>query len=212
MNSAFTKVTSSQTKKPLSRVPDSFVEALKDIGANTAHTVKSNATAAGRTILDQFTGRISDTQAPPLPPTPDFMPWQKQLEEERHLRLEQQRAFEQKRRHDHLVFSQKELSRQQEIKALQQQLQQLVEETQDLGQEIEVAVQQQIVNPGTYHINFFEKLRQFIKLMRQKIHDSATWLAAFNHRAKAKGYWGQVTTSGTKFMLSQERYMVTQTG
>jgi len=211
MNQSLTRSSQNSSKKPLARVPDSFVEALKDIGANTAHTVKSNAAAAGRNILDQFTSRLADTQQP-FPSTPDVMPWQRQLEEERRLRLEQQRIFEQKRRQDHLIFSQKELSRQQEIKALQQQLQQLVEETQDLGQEIEIAVQQQIVNPGTYHVNFFEKLRQFIKLMRQKIHDSATWLAAFNHRAHAKGYWGQVTTSGTKFMLSQERYMVTQTG
>src|SRR3989344_2597194 len=198
--------TQNQTKKPLNRVPDSFVEALRDIGSSTKHNITSNAQAAGKSILDQFTGHFSpDTNSPDQP-----QPWMRQLEEERRLRSEQQRAFEQRRRHDHLVFSQNELARQQEIKALQDQLKQLIEETKDLSQEIEIAASQPIVNPGTYHTNFFDRLRQLIKLMRKKIHDSASWLATFNSKSKAKaGYWGNVKTSGTKFMLSQERYMVT---
>ena len=157
--------------------------------------------------------RIPDSFVEALKTNTDTSPWQQQLEQERRAKLEQQRSFEIRRRQEHLIFSQKELARQQQITALQDQLQQLLTEVKGLGQEIEVAVDQQIVAPGVYHVNFFEKLRQLIKLMRQKIHDSATWLAAFNHRARGKmGYWGQVQTSGTKFMLSHERYMVTQTG
>ncbi len=127
--------------------------------------------------------------------------------------MEQQRQFATRRRQEFLVFSQKEETRRKEIITLQEELQKLVEEIQDVSQEVDTAVSQQLVNPGIYHANFFDKLRQLIKLLRQRVHDSRTWLATFNQRAQAKlGYWGQVQTSGTKFMLSQERYMVTQTG
>ena len=177
------KSNQTSAKKPVTRVPDSFVEALKDLGKSTAT------------------------------PTPDAFAWQRQqLEQERRLRLAEQQAFARHRRQEFLVFSQHEQQRQQEIKALQEQLQLLIEETQGLSQEIDLAVKQQIVNPGVYHLNFFERLRQIIKLMRQKIHDSQTWLSVFNGRSQQQGYWGQVSNSGTKFMLSQERYMVTQTG
>ena len=169
-------------------------------------TLSKTASLQPKRIPDSFVEALKTN-------TDQSLPWQQQLEQERHARLEQQQAGEARRRPEHLVFSQKELARQQQITALQDQLQQLLAEVKGLGQEIEVAVEQQVVAPGVYHVNFFEKLRQLIRLMRQKIHDSATWLTAFNHRAKGKmGYWGQVKTSGTKFMLSHERYMVTQTG
>ncbi len=180
----FKPANSSQNKKPFSRIPDSFVEALKDLGRN-----------------------------PTSSPTPDAFEWQRQqLEQEHRLRLQQQQAFEKRRRQEFLVFSQKEEARKHEIESLQEQLKLLVEEVKDLSQEIDIAVSQQVVNPGVYHINFFERLRLFIKIMRKKIQDSQTWLSLFNHRSSQRGYWGQVQNSGTKFMLSQERYMVTQTG
>jgi uncharacterized phage-associated protein len=85
--------------------------------------------------------------------------------------------------------------------------------TKDLVQEVEKATKIEPVDPGLYHLNFFEKLKQTIITLRKKIEDSANWLALFNQRSKKKNYyWSQVRKSGTKFMLSQERYMATQAG
>lgn len=202
------KPANSQGKKPFTPIPDSFVEALKDLGSGTAKSVTTNLRDGAKNAIDQLTGRAFSSA-----PTPDAFEWQRQqLEQERQLRLEEQRTFERRHRQEFLVFSQKEEARKQEITSLQEQLKLLVEEVKGLSQEIDVAVSQQIVNPGVYHVNFFERLRLFIKLMRKKIQDSQTWLSLFNHRDQQKGYWGQVQTAGTKFMLSQERYMVTQTG
>jgi len=76
-----------------------------------------------------------------------------------------------------------------------------------------VASKLEPVEPGVYHLNFFERPKQAIIIFRKKIEDSASWLALFNQRAKKRGYyWTQFKKSGTKFLLSQERYMATQAG
>ena len=83
----------------------------------------------------------------------------------------------------------------------------------ELGKEVQVATMQSVVNPGNYHRNFFETLRNLIQTLRLKVTESRNWVAASNARAKQKkGYWAQAKTSGTKFTLSSERYMVTSTG
>ena len=187
-SSPFKPITA-QKRPPVGKTSDSFVEALKD-------TANQNRDTAYSSPFDALARQ------------------RQQLEQERRLRLEQQQAFEKRRRQEFLVFSQKEEQSKHEIKALQQQLIKLIEDTQGLTQEVEIAVTQQVVDPGTYHVNFFDRLRQFIQLMRKKIQDSSSWLSTFNSRAKRQQglYWAQVQKSGTKFMLSQERSMVTQTG
>ena len=172
---------------------------FKSLNSAPAHKPSAN-----RPPADSFVEALKNTS--------DQGQYFQKLEEERRLHLEQQRVHERRRRQDFLVFSQKEQQRYREIEALQQQLIELLKDTQGLSQEVDVAIKQQLVDPGTYHVNFFHRLRQFIQLLRKKIQDSHTWLIVFNHRASQKGYWGQVQTSGTKFMLSHERYMVTQTG
>lgn len=100
-----------------------------------------------------------------------------------------------------------------QIRALQEELERISKATENLEKEVEIAAFQAPVEPGIYHLSFFEKLRQFIKVFRTRIEDSAAWLAAFNARSKKRNaYWAQVSKSGTKFMLSGERYMATQAG
>jgi hypothetical protein len=70
------------------------------------------------------------------------------------------------------------------------------------------------VSPGIYHRHFFAQLKSFIQDIRRRVQDSKHWLAVANSRAsKRQGFfWGQAQKSGTKFLLSQERYMATTTG
>lgn len=124
-----------------------------------------------------------------------------------------QREFAQIRQQERLLFKQSEQDTQLRVRGILAELKKLAVSTATLAEEIEVAVQQAPVDPGIYHLSFFEKLRQTIILFKKKIENSATWLAAFNQRAKKHNYyWAQVRKSETKFMLSQERYMSTQAG
>lgn len=117
------------------------------------------------------------------------------------------------RREEKGVYDSKERQLELQVKALQEELNEMAKATGQLEKEIKIAAFQAPVKPGIYHVRFFEKLRHFVKSFRAKIESSAAWLAAFNQRSKKRNYyWAQVRKSGTKFMLSGERYMATQAG
>lgn len=115
---------------------------------------------------------------------------------------------------DRIAALRREEQAQGQIKALQQEIQMLAKSLGDFGREAQIAALQAPVNPGIYHKSFFEQLRAFIKTLRQRVQDSRNWLATQNARGKKRqgAYWTNVQQSGTKYMLSGERYMVTTTG
>jgi len=124
-----------------------------------------------------------------------------------------QEQFWRVRRQEQLVFSRDEQETKLQIKAILEELKKLADSTKNLTKEVEIAAKQIPVEPGVYHLSFFEKLRQTILIFKQRIEESANWLAAFNQKAKKRNfYWAQVRKSGTKFMLSSERYMSTSAG
>jgi predicted RNase H-like nuclease (RuvC/YqgF family) len=117
------------------------------------------------------------------------------------------------RRQEFEVFSAKKEEEKAKIQALQAEVMELAKGIENLNKEVKVASIQQTVNPGVYHEAFFTKLVSFIKSLRKKVNDASIWLAATNKRARKQPYyWQQVRKSGTRFMLSQERYMSTQAG
>ena len=75
-----------------------------------------------------------------------------------------------------------------------------------------VVVEQIIVDPGKYHLNFFEWILSVIRLARMKIEDSGAWLAAFQSKKTKRQYWAMFKKHGTTFGLSNERVVATQTG
>jgi len=114
---------------------------------------------------------------------------------------------------ENLVFSEKEQKIKNQIQAIINELAQLAKVTQNLTKEVKQTVESPIINPGVYHLNFLEKIKETIILLRKKVELSAHWMAAANQRSKKQhGYWGQAKKLGTKFTLSQERSMATQTG
>lgn len=76
----------------------------------------------------------------------------------------------------------------------------------------EVTIEQRIVSPGKYHLNFLEWLLSVIRLARTKIEDSSAWLSAFQSKKTKKQYWAMFKKHGTTFGLSNERVVATQTG
>ena len=68
------------------------------------------------------------------------------------------------------------------------------------------------VEPGVYHVIFFEKLLEFVKSFRKKIEDAAVWLHATNSRAEKKNYWSRYKKHGGKFLLAADHYLTSSAG
>lgn len=100
-----------------------------------------------------------------------------------------------------------------EIDALREAILKIAKATQNVGREFEKAAFETPVAPGTYHLSFFEKLKSALETIKRSLDDSASWLHTMNERSKKVPYfWAQVRKSGTKYMLSSERYMQMSAG
>jgi hypothetical protein len=134
--------------------------------------------------------------------------------------IEEQEAYREKfeqlqqvRSQEQIVFNQKEQQNQSKVKAIQQELKTLAASVKNLDKEVDKAVEQMPVHPGVYHLNFLEKLKQAIVLLRKRVEEASSWLELFNRKqAKKRGYWPQAQKLGTQFSQSGERYVATSVG
>ena len=89
----------------------------------------------------------------------------------------------------------------------------LAQKTQNLAEESEIAAMQAPIEPGVYHVFFFEKLLSFLKSFSKKIEEASTWLHAVNSRAAKKNMWGaNYKKHGAKYLLSGEHYLQRSAG
>ncbi len=95
-----------------------------------------------------------------------------------------------------------------QIEAIREAVLKIAKKTQNVGMEFEKAAFEAPVNPGSYHVTFFEKLKSALEVVKKRLDESASWLHVYNKRKKNMPFfWQQVQKSGTKYMLSAERYM-----
>lgn len=99
-----------------------------------------------------------------------------------------------------------------QLHALIQEVYSLAQSTQGLGESVEVATMQAPVNPGVYHVAFFEKLLSFMRSFRRKIENASLWLNATNSRAEKKNFWSTYKKQGSKFLLSPDHYLQRSAG
>jgi hypothetical protein len=99
-----------------------------------------------------------------------------------------------------------------QIQVIREELKALAKSLKSLNQEVQTAISEEPVNPGIYHMNFYDQLRSFISVLRQQVEDSRSWLSTFNSRKKKVGYWGMYKKHGTTFGLSSERSLATSAG
>lgn len=199
--------TKTRKKRPV--LSDNFLEKLRELGEDLGDSVAQDviegipSTAADQIFDRKKSGTLRPNEALSLD----------EIKEREQFRRPLSREFFRVRQEERLVFKQEEQKTRLQIKAIQEELKKLAESTKDLAKEVEIASKLEPVEPGVYHLNFFERLKQAIIIFRKNIEDSASWLALFNQRAKRRSYyWSQVRKSGTKFMLSAERYTATQAG
>jgi len=192
------------------------LESLKDLGTGTAKTVKRDLLEAsgedffrqllGTKAEKKYTGEITPGEALELNEVysgkrQENEKLRGQIELERRLREEEKSRIQEKGN---------ELKIQ--LHALMQEVYELAKTTQGLGHEVEVASMQAPVNPGVYHVIFFEKLLEFMKSFRKKIEDAQIWLHASNKRAEKKNFWSIYKKHGSKFLLSPDHYLQRSAG
>ncbi len=193
--------------------PENFLEALRGLGKSTVNEIKTQSAKILKNDLPESFGLApSGTLKPNESLRMDDMQAAEEKgyeEAEREFSLKLHRQWEQ----EHQRLLQAETASKQQIQSILTEIRQLAKSMGDFAQEVQVAAIQAPVNPGIYHKNFYAHLKSLITALRQKAESSKNWLAAANNRAGKKGYyWNQVGKSGTKYMLSSERYMVTSTG
>jgi len=193
----------------------SVLESLKDIGGSTNKSLKKDLlSGASNEFVNQLFGRAPKKYSGDIEPGSNVemkdiysgqyqenQKLKKQVHFERTLRQEEEKRN---------VEKSNELRVQ--LQALIQEVQALAQTTQGLAQETKVAAMQAPIEPGVYHLIFFEKLLEFLKSFRQQIEDASLWLNSTNKRAAKKNYWAKYKKHGSKFLLSADHYLTRSAG
>lgn len=197
-----------QKKQQSQKKTDNPIEAIKDIGSDiiqkTSKDVVGDVTAGVIKGIFGKSGSLEPNQTIELSQieTPQkatvetyFKPFENPLE----------------RKTTH-ISKQAEFEINQQIEAVRAELKMLIVAARELSQETDKAVSQRPVNPGVYHLNFFERLKLILKLARQQIQESKTWLACMQSKKAQKGYWAMFKKHGTGFAMSSERALASSMG
>ncbi len=204
MNSPFSKKPVSQ-KKPQQFAGDSILESLRDIGSGVSNTVVKDV--AGGMAQDAISSIFG---GPPKSPSSEIRP--NQSVEIGGRTWETPTAKPKNEINTGLMRSQDQMRVAQEIQAVREELRALADSLQAVSVEIENTIAQTPVDPGVYHVSFFERLKSLLREARMDLEDSRTWNALSSGRKRKKGYWGMYKKHGTKFGLSSERTAATQVG
>ena len=192
------------------------LESLKDIGSSTGNTIKKDiARGVSQEFINQLLGKKYDKKY-----SGDIMAGEAvEMEEiysgrrEETLKLKNQLALERKLREEEKIQTEKKSNDLRiQLHALMQEVANLAKSTQDLGEETKLASMQAPIEPGVYHLVFFEKLLEFIKSFRKKIDDAQVWLHTTNSRAEKKNYWARYKKHGGKFLLAADHYLTRSAG
>jgi hypothetical protein len=202
------------TKKELN--PQNFIETLRDLSASSAKSLK-NDVLKPEDFLEQiigipkqkekkYSGEIVAGESIEIK---DIISGKKEYEDglreslavEKSL-LEEEKELVAKRTNELKI----------ELKKIFDEISSLAKATQNLSEEVQIATLQAPVEPGTYHLVFFEKLLEFIKSFRKKVEEAAIWLHATNKRAEKKNYWSMYKKKGSSFLLSPDHYLQRSAG
>ena len=99
-----------------------------------------------------------------------------------------------------------------QLQAITVEIGKLAVSTGNLATQAEIAMVEVPVNPGVYHVVFFEKVLEFLQSFRKKIDEASTWLTSSNKRAEKKNYWSMYKKKGSSFLLSPDHYLQRSAG
>lgn len=189
-------------KKQQSFTNDSFLEQIRGLTTGTSKALKQDLLKGGaKTAWNQLRGGFE------MGPSFEQMTPPEAVERKE---IRKRAAYEPT--NEIVLFSASERKTMQEIENIRIELMTLVKVVKEVDFEVQKAVIEIPVKPGVYHIRFLEKIKSLLKLIRQKLEDSRTWLKLATSKKKARGYWSMYKKKGTSFGLSGERVVSTQTG
>lgn len=203
-------------QKQTNKVPNPL-ETLKDIGKNTAAQMKNEASKIPEDFMRQllgmqrseksYSGEIIPGEAVEMNDV--FAGKYKEIhEQKRQFAIERRLLQEEKVR-----IEKKSNELRMQLNAIREEILIIAQRTENLADETEIAAMQAPIEPGVYHVIFFEKLLEFIKSFRKKIDEAAVWLHAVNKRASKKNMWGSnYKKHGAKYLLSSEHYLSRSAG
>jgi hypothetical protein len=99
-----------------------------------------------------------------------------------------------------------------QLQAITLEIGKLAASTGNLATQTEIAMVEVPVNPGVYHVIFFEKVLEFLQSFRKKIDEASVWLEGSNKRAEKKNYWSMYKKKGSSFLLSPDHYLSRSAG
>lgn len=198
-------MTQSQKKKPIAYTNDNILEQLRTVSSDVPKSTVEVAAKIGTDVLTTIFG--GTPQAGELQPNEAIELGTHQTEQEAPIVFTPRAELENKPN-----TSEIDMETRQQIEAVRQELKAIAQSLKGLHQEVLTAVETAPVDPGIYHLNFFDQLRSFLRLLRVQIEDSRSWMTASNTKRSKKGYWGMYKKHGTTFGLSNERSLATSAG
>jgi hypothetical protein len=209
----FKPLNARQPAKPANKAKlnNSFTESMRDMGGSVMKSLKNDVVkGTAQSIFDQILGSAKTGQAPDIRQTGTPADLEAFIAE-REAQAAEQAKMQERSFHVHkaqetkVLFSHADEALRKEINGVRQELQMLVASMGKVEEQIEQAMLDNIVDGGVYHLNYFQKLKTWIKFMRKSLEDGGAWLQMASGR-KSKGYyWTQTAKSGGKYSQSSER-------
>ncbi|MFA6814304.1 MAG: hypothetical protein GX943_01695 [Candidatus Pacebacteria bacterium] len=198
MNNLNQNTSGPSTRKQASQQSGALARALLESEKNVgSYTPKSEPQ---KQKLNPFAQALSKTGGDFIPDFAGRLDMEKQAE----LLAQQKKEALRKKLHDqinpvdtHEIFAAQAEKNLEELKATRDELKMLAEDVKALDQEIDMALSQEVVDPGASGIgffNFFHKLREWINLLRQQVHSAKTWM----NQVSGKGKRGRGTAFNFK--------------
>lgn len=184
---------------------------MRDMGGSVMKSLKNDVVkGTAQSIFDQLLGSAKNGHVPTTPDQAINPDLEKYIAEREEQAAEEAKMTERAKHvpahlENKVLFSYADESLKKEIDGVRQELQMLVATMGQVENQIEQAMMDNIVDGGVYHLNYFQKLKTWIKFMRKSLEDSSAWLQLSSGR-KSKGYyWTQEAKSGSKYSMSSER-------
>lgn len=202
-------------QKKIAQQTANVLESLKDLGASSARGVKQELTKeTPKEFVNQLFGvKTPDSNGEIRPGETLEINAINKTEYTEQIKLQRQVAFERRLREEERVHIERKTNELKiQLQTIQQEILTITQKTQNLAEETRIATMQATVEPGTYHVIFFEKLLKFLKDFGERIDEASTWLHSLNKRAKKKGWVANFKKHGAKYLLSGEHYSARSAG
>lgn len=166
-----------------------LAEAEREKQYSGSSTPSSDSTNLFRDALAKTGGNFGDFNNP-MGDQFDFQEQQRLMEEQRKKEMMRRKLHDQINPIDTIdVFNAREKKVKEEIDKLRAELKGLAHDVAKFQKDVEVTLMTEVSNPGLdgkYYITFFQQLRSFIMLLRQKIKSASTWATQLHGKKKKK--------------------------